>query len=745
MMRIIFALCLLGCAPVFADVPVNATMTPRNAGHFPLIRDMDVNGGSQSVATNAARDAIPSWNRKAGMLVHVTSTQSTYQLQTDLVTWAPYKPLSCTNPKAAPYLAQGDGVTDDRAAIQAAIDAVALAGGGTVCLRAGTYVIGTPNNPSNANVPLVMRSNVALIGESRGSTTIKLCDNANQILNGNPLVDSSVASAASLIINAANPLYFGAQPQDKNISIAHVTIEGNYNNQKRFVYGFNASTIPDPTPSATGVDLVGGGSLAADTYTVYTKYVDSTGGETGIEGPGQLVFNAALNDRLKVFLPPFKPVGAASVNLYVNGALDPQDHGNQLFERQNFAIPPDGLRPAQPFIIVSTHTAGRIQLVSSWYNASLGEGIFFDGLDTATIDDVAIQHFVLEGLLIGLSDSGPPNSNYLIRNSTIFSNGRAGAAVNASHTNVVFESDDFIANYSGAFDFEPFIATGFGHGLVFHKCAFLDHVHAQAIAFSPPLTGWVMDGFLVSECLFKHNYVHIIKGGAGTGPADAKIVNNTFKESLNSAVAWSMPTGGSTLIQGNTFLAANGEWAVYADPPSWSAPDYAANSELIWDITTNNTTGGVKVIDNHFLAHPLGFPVSIRLTSATGTVVDRNSHDSNGNSNGKLFISTPNDALTNYHIGALNTTADGIFQDVSGTVALAAHATGISIGPADTMDTVTFTTAMPDANYQVSCRPAWNSGGCYVTGKTAGGFVLRWPTVAGGGGSTLDWSASYPQ
>jgi len=42
------------------------------------------------------------------------------------------------------YGATGDGVTNDRAAIQAAIDAAAAAGGGLVLFPAGNYIIGTP-------------------------------------------------------------------------------------------------------------------------------------------------------------------------------------------------------------------------------------------------------------------------------------------------------------------------------------------------------------------------------------------------------------------------------------------------------------------------------------------------------------------------------------------------------------------------------------------------------------------------
>jgi hypothetical protein len=72
------------------------------------------------------------------------------------------------NVKAAPYLAAGDGVTDDTAAIQAAISAAAVnlgKGGCDVILPAGTYLISSA---------LLMKYNTRLIGQSgRGATMLK--------------------------------------------------------------------------------------------------------------------------------------------------------------------------------------------------------------------------------------------------------------------------------------------------------------------------------------------------------------------------------------------------------------------------------------------------------------------------------------------------------------------------------------------------------------------------------------------
>lgn len=56
--------------------------------------------------------------------------------------------------------AVGDGVTDDTAAIQAAVDAVATAGGGSVFVPAGHYITSSP---------ILMKSNVELYGEGKTS------------------------------------------------------------------------------------------------------------------------------------------------------------------------------------------------------------------------------------------------------------------------------------------------------------------------------------------------------------------------------------------------------------------------------------------------------------------------------------------------------------------------------------------------------------------------------------------------
>lgn len=74
--------------------------------------------------------------------------------------------------RAKPYGAKGDGVTDDRPAIQAAIDACSAAGGGYVYLPAGNYLLGSGG--------LIMCDHVNLVGAGMYNATLHLGDQVNK-------------------------------------------------------------------------------------------------------------------------------------------------------------------------------------------------------------------------------------------------------------------------------------------------------------------------------------------------------------------------------------------------------------------------------------------------------------------------------------------------------------------------------------------------------------------------------------
>ena len=71
--------------------------------------------------------------------------------------------------------AAGDGVTDDTAAVRAAIALATSTGGGTLYFPAGTYEITVPSDPVNGS-PLIIPSDIILRGQSSSSATIVMND-----------------------------------------------------------------------------------------------------------------------------------------------------------------------------------------------------------------------------------------------------------------------------------------------------------------------------------------------------------------------------------------------------------------------------------------------------------------------------------------------------------------------------------------------------------------------------------------
>lgn len=112
--------------------------------------------------------------------------------------------VSVVSVKDAPYNAVGNGSTNDTAAIQACINAVASAGGGKVYLPKGIYRTGK----------LTIPSNIWLVGEGRSNTTLKLLDGANTDL---------------LYSTNADALWGSTTPSQgvQNIGLFDLTVDGN--------------------------------------------------------------------------------------------------------------------------------------------------------------------------------------------------------------------------------------------------------------------------------------------------------------------------------------------------------------------------------------------------------------------------------------------------------------------------------------------------------------------------------------
>ncbi|WP_431480920.1 putative Ig domain-containing protein [Pseudomonas thivervalensis] len=118
--------------------------------------------------------------------------------------------------------AKGDGITDDTAAIQSAIDAAAAAGGGQVYMPTGTYIVSGGEEPSDGC--LMLKSNVYLYGDGMGDTTVKLADGSDTKITG--------------IIRSA----YGEETHDFGVS--NLTIDGNRDSTTGKVDGWFNGYIP---------------------------------------------------------------------------------------------------------------------------------------------------------------------------------------------------------------------------------------------------------------------------------------------------------------------------------------------------------------------------------------------------------------------------------------------------------------------------------------------------------------------
>ena len=90
--------------------------------------------------------------------------------------------------------AKGDGITDDRLAIQSAIDAVNKAGGGTLNFPEGTYIVTAPNK-GEWSPQIKLCNNLKLYGVGMNKSIIKVADNQGAwdvILKGDAITGFSM-------------------------------------------------------------------------------------------------------------------------------------------------------------------------------------------------------------------------------------------------------------------------------------------------------------------------------------------------------------------------------------------------------------------------------------------------------------------------------------------------------------------------------------------------------------------------
>ena len=115
--------------------------------------------------------------------------------------------LGWYNVKDSPYGAKGDGVSDDTNAIQAAINACGVGGGGVVYLPAGTYLVTPPTSttpPSQTNAALyVIDDNVTLAGDGPNATVLRK--------NGDGVMLSMSGTGSYLVTGESHLRFCGVQ------------------------------------------------------------------------------------------------------------------------------------------------------------------------------------------------------------------------------------------------------------------------------------------------------------------------------------------------------------------------------------------------------------------------------------------------------------------------------------------------------------------------------------------------------
>jgi parallel beta-helix repeat protein len=135
--------------------------------------------------------------------------------------------------------ATGDGVTDDTAAITAAVEAARAAGGGDVYVPTGTYIVSGHNEPSDGAIMLY--DNIHLYGDGMGATNIKVADGWNMKMTGvirteygvatnnvtvdNLTIDGNRANVTSKIDGWFNGYAPGKEGHDSNITLDHVEVK----------------------------------------------------------------------------------------------------------------------------------------------------------------------------------------------------------------------------------------------------------------------------------------------------------------------------------------------------------------------------------------------------------------------------------------------------------------------------------------------------------------------------------------
>lgn len=132
------------------------------------------------------------------------------------------------------YGAVGNGVKDDRAAIQKAIDAASAAGGGSVYIPSGVYSVSGGGNSKSLGC-LIIRDNVTVYGDGIGQTTVKLKNGWDKDVTGVFRTEFAVES--------------------HDIGLRDLTIDGNRANNTGKVDGWFSGVKPGSPGTDTNITI----------------------------------------------------------------------------------------------------------------------------------------------------------------------------------------------------------------------------------------------------------------------------------------------------------------------------------------------------------------------------------------------------------------------------------------------------------------------------------------------------------
>lgn len=758
---------------------------------------LSTNGSIQAGSKVLTVDSVNGWSVGAGIGIADAAVglapPDAAALVTRIVCIDPIKSALHLKDSAANTVARVTVTSDDSLPIQDAIDSLGK-NGGTVCLPAGTYMIGTTG--ATTNQPMVLGSNLRVVGAGRGATILQLCQEANVLYladAANPL--SGLRMAGPIFVNAANDWWFPTPNQnDSNIEIAGITFDGDKNRQTLVYepeYRPNPTQMPNPTTShIEWAGLVGAGTLPQGTYDVWIRFQDLLGNEgMGVNYGGYPI--GLGNNTIAITLPPVYPEGSVAVVPYIRRADPPASPNpvnevgtppNPRYER----LDPISLSNIQPWdgnpdprhwptikIIAHTlypqgpvNTQGNYRvpgILTYWGDTGASFFGYFFNAENLYVHDIEVRNFAGDGFglrTVKYSRFDRIHSHH---------NGRDGVGIVYSQMEEVdFNDCVFESNWSAGVDMEPIECRS----LRWNRCSFLNN--GFGVAIDPGPLG--CQDLEFNTCLFDGNMGQLVAtGGEHMNIVNLKIKDCRFRNNDGACVQLGFAGNTEDItgeITGCEFDQANGRTPAFAPRYEMFATDGSAirlgGLKTIFRMTNNHfkpwaavqpgtdgvvrdfvssaymidisqTAGGHTIQNNHFESNPQDTRPDIKLGDGWSTNV-KNMH---------FMFSDPDNLRSckisgNIGDGRIWSGENACGLDLAENGSITSIASGAMSAPVVFVDSLPGSYSPPIGNYLVTAALNWKAGAWWVTGATPTGFTINWETAPGASLTPqLNWSAKF--